>query len=168
MSAWSETKRPLRLFEKERPKEDKTPKAISCYGLYLPKEQQQMLLRFVEGRPVSGLTCQFLAWACQRLEAAGSKVLLLIWDNAAWHKSAEMRTWLRAYNRQAKARGGLRLLIFQLPSRSPWLNAIEPKWVHGKRAVVEPERVLSAEELTERICRYYDCEQLPKLEQELS
>ena len=25
-----------------------------------------------------------------------------------------------------------------LPSKSPWLNNIEPKWVHGKRAIVEP------------------------------
>ena len=171
MSAWSEPKKPLRLFEKQREKEDKAPKAISCYGIYLPQQQQQqqqMLLRFVEGRPVSALTCQFLAWVCQRLEAAGQKVLALIWDNAAWHKSAEVRAWLRAYNLRAKARGGLRLLVFQLPSRSPWLNAIEPKWAHGKRAVVEPERVLSAEELTERVCRYYGCEQLPKLAQELT
>ena len=172
MSAWSEPKKPLRLWEKERAKEDKAPKAISCYGLYLPEQQQQqqqqqMLLRFVEGRPVSGITCQFLAWVCERLEAAGRKVLALIWDNAAWHKSGEVRNWVRAYNRQAKARGGLRLLVFALPSRSPWLNAIEPKWAHGKRAVLEPERVLSTQELTGRVCRYYRCEQLPNLEQEL-
>jgi hypothetical protein len=25
---------------------------------------------------------------------------------------------------------------------SPWLNAIEPKWVHGKRKVVEPDGLL--------------------------
>jgi hypothetical protein len=26
-----------------------------------------------------------------------------------------------------------------LPKHSPWLNAIEPKWVHGKRKVVEAD-----------------------------
>ena len=28
----------------------------------------------------------------------------------------------------------------ELPKQSPWLNAIEPKWIHGKRKVTEPER----------------------------
>jgi hypothetical protein len=38
-----------------------------------------------------------------------------------------------------------------LPSKSPWLNPIEPKWVHGKRAVSEPDRLLSADELEARV-----------------
>ena len=50
---------------------------------------------------------------------------------------------------------GCRLLVCRLPSRSPWLNAIEPKWVHGKRAVVEPDRKFSAAELKQRLCEYY-------------
>jgi hypothetical protein len=33
-----------------------------------------------------------------------------------------------------------------LPKKSPWLSAIEPKWVHGKRKVVEPDLVLAAYE----------------------
>ena len=170
MSSWSAAKEPLRLLEKERAAGDKTPKAISCYGVYLPdarQREQEMLLRFVEGRPVSSITCCFLSWICQRLEATGIKAPVLIWDNAGWHISAEVKSWIGAYNRSAKARRGLRLLVFRLPSKSPWLNRIEPKWLHGKRAVVEPERVLSSEELVERICRYYGCEQLPNLEQEL-
>jgi hypothetical protein len=44
-----------------------------------------------------------------------------------------------------------------LPKKSPWLNAIEPKWVHGKRKVVEPERVLGAYELAERVCEVFGC-----------
>ena len=27
----------------------------------------------------------------------------------------------------------------------PWLNRLEPHWVHGKRAIVEPARLLTAE-----------------------
>jgi hypothetical protein len=38
-----------------------------------------------------------------------------------------------------------------LPIKSPWLNPIEPKWVHGKRRVVEPDRLLPAAELIERV-----------------
>jgi hypothetical protein len=37
-----------------------------------------------------------------------------------------------------------------LPKQSPWLNAIEPKWVHGKRKVVEPEGLPEAYELADR------------------
>jgi hypothetical protein len=35
---------------------------------------------------------------------------------------------------------------------------IEPKWVHGKWAVVEPARVLSITALMQRVCAYYQCE----------
>ena len=89
---------------------------------------------------MSGLTTQFLAWCCERLEALEKQALLLVWDNAAWHKSQAVRTWLRAHNRQVKQTGrGVRIIACRLPSKSPWLNPIEPKWVHGKRAVVEPD-----------------------------
>jgi hypothetical protein len=51
-----------------------------------------------------------------------------------------------------------RLVICHLPSKSPWLNPIEPQWVHGKRAVSEPGRLLSATELEARVYAYYSCE----------
>ncbi len=84
-------------------------------------------------------------------------MLVLFWDNASWHISQSVRQWIVQHNRQAKKEGGLRLLVCRLPKKSPWLNNIEPKWVHGKRAVSEPERLLSAEELEGRVCAYYDC-----------
>jgi len=150
---------------KERAQSDKTAKALACYGLYLPEHQEQsrmhgrMLLRFVQGRPVSALTCRFLSWLAQQLESEGWKVLVLFWDNASWHVSRQVRAWIGQHNRQVKRSGGLRLLVCPLPKKSPWLNNIEPKWVHGKRAVIEPEQVLSPEALAERLCRYYGCEQ---------
>jgi hypothetical protein len=52
---------------------------------------------------------------------------------------------------------GVRILICCLPIKSPWLNPIEPKWVHGKRRVVEPDRTLTAQELADRICDTCDC-----------
>jgi hypothetical protein len=70
-----------------------------------------------------------------------------------------VRRWLRQHNQQVK-RGakGVRLVVCHLPSKSPWLNPIEPKWVHGKRAVAELDRLLSAAELEERVYAYYGCE----------
>ena len=112
------------------------------------------------------MTCTFLAWAAGRLAADGVRALVLIWDNASWHISREVRGWLRAHNRRAKAEGGCRLLVCRLPSESPWLNPIEPKWVHGKRAVVEPARKLAAAELKQRLCDHYRCPLLQPLAQQ--
>src|SRR3712207_9511535 len=83
---------------------DPEPKAVSCYGLYLP-EFEETWLKFVDGRPVSSITTRFLQWSCKQLQAAGKKVLLLIWDNASWHISKEVRRWLGKHNREVKESG---------------------------------------------------------------
>ncbi len=168
LSAWTARGEELRLTLHAAERADPDPKALACYGLWLPA-RERMLLRFVDGRPVSAVTCAFLAWAAERLAAAGVRVLALIWDNAAWHISREVRTWLQAHNRRVKAAGeGCRLLVCRLPSKSPWLNPIEPRWVHGKRAVVEPARKLAAAELKQRLCAHYRCQLLPPLAQQVA
>jgi transposase len=161
MHAWSEEGRPLRQVEQRVPKGDGDPKALACYGLLLSgmsEAKEEIWLRFVNGRPISCLTTQFLAWCCTRLEAAGKKALLLIWDNASWHTSREVREWLRGHNAQVKQMGkGVRIVCCHLPTKSPWLNPIEPHWLHGKRKVAEATRLLSADELAERICTCFGC-----------
>jgi DDE superfamily endonuclease len=163
LHAWAGAE-PLRLVEGTADKADPDPKALACYGL-LRADTGQMLLRFVDGRPVSQVTEDFLAWVCGELAREGKKALLLVWDNASWHISARVRAWIKAHNRQARKAGGVRLVVCQLPSKSPWLNPIEPKWVHGKRAIVEPERVLTAQETEGRACQYYGCAQQEHLQQ---
>ena len=129
LSSWAEEGKPMRLVQRSLAKDDTEPKAISCYGLYLP-EFDETWLRFVDGRPVSSITTQFLGWCTEKLEALGKKVLVLIWDNASWHISKEVRRWLGEYNRRVKKSGeGLRIVSCLLPKQSPWLNSIEPKWV---------------------------------------
>ncbi len=133
------------------------------------KDTGAMMLRFVAGRPVSHVTTQFLAWVAADLAAEGKRALVLVWDNASWHVSREVRAWVKAHNRAAKAAGaGGRIVCCRLPSRSPWLNAIEPKWVHGKRALVEPDGKLAAAELKRRVCDYYGCGDLPPLAQKVA
>jgi DDE superfamily endonuclease len=123
----------------------------------------------VDGRPVSPVTCAFLAWVVEQLAAEGVRVLALVWGNASWHISQKVRTWIRQHNHAVKAAGhGCRLLVCRLPSRSPWLNAIEPKWGHGKRAVVEPARKLTGAELQQRLCAYYRTPRLQPLAQQLA
>ena len=87
-----------------------------------------------------------------------------MWDNASWHLSTHVRTWIKTHNQRVRARGsGVRLVPCPLPTKSPWLNPIEPKWVHGKRNVVEPDRLLPARELAERVCAVFDCPYEPHL-----
>jgi len=136
-------------------KADPDPKALAGYGLLLrstPTTPEQIWLRFAAGQPVSGLTTEFLTWCSAKLAATGKRALLLVWDNASWHTSQAVRCWIREHNRHVKQGGrGVRIGACLLPSKSPWLNPIEPKWVHGKRAVLEPNRVLSAPELEARV-----------------
>ena len=147
----------MRLLEKEPTKDDPEPKALSCYGLYLP-ELKETWLRFVDGRPVSAISTQFLRWCCEKLQRRGKEALLLVWDNASWHKSQRVRDWIVAHNREVKAIGrGVRIVPCLLPTKSPWLNAIEPQWIHSKRKVVEPDRLLGAYELAQRVCEVFGC-----------
>jgi transposase len=98
------------------------------------------------------------------LAAQGRRVLVLIWDNAAWHVSRAVRTWLRAHNQQVKRDGaGVRILACYLPVKSPWLNAIEPKWTDTKQRIVEPDRLLSSQELADRVCAALSCAHEPHL-----
>jgi hypothetical protein len=151
---------PLRLVAQTVAKDDPDPKALACYGLLVrPADDvpEAVWLRFVAGRPVSAITTAFLAWCCDRLAATGVTMLVLVWDNAGWHISTEVRRWIRDHNRRVHQEGGVRLVPCRLPTKSPWLNPIEPKWVHGKRRVSEPARLLTADELEDRICAAFAC-----------
>jgi hypothetical protein len=91
-------------------------------------------------------------------------VLLLICDKASWHVSTEVRRWLGRRNRRVKQSGeGVSIVSCLLPKKSPWLNAIEPKWIHGKRKVVEPDGLLGAYELADRVCRVFRCSHYEQL-----
>ena len=158
-TAWAEADQPLRLVEQTVAKDDPDPKALACYGLLAAPRRPgrsglAALRRWPPGQrhhdPVPGLVLR-PSW-----QALGVPVWVLIWDNASWHVSKAVRAWIRAHNRQVKQQGqGVRILVCYLPVKSPWLNPIEPKWVHGKRAIVEPTRLLSAQEVADRVCAYH-------------
>ena len=170
LSAWAPDDKPLRLIEQSIPKDDTDPKALAAYGVLLRLAQpdasvnqvqvrEEVWLRFVDGRPISAITTQFLGWVCQRLERLGKRALLMPWDNAPWHVSQKVKTWIREHNREVKRDGnGVRIIACPLPIRSPWLNPIEPRWVHAKRKVVEPDRLLSATELADRVYAHFGCQ----------
>jgi transposase len=170
LSSWAADAAPVRLVEQTVARSDPDPKALACYGLSVRDWEaergrtERMLLRFVDGRPVSALTTQFLADCCERLATAGKTALLLVWDNASWHIGQAVRAWIGAHNRAVKAAGrGVRIVVCRLPTKSPWLNRIEAKWVHGKRRVVEPARLLTADEIATRVCAAFGAVHEPHL-----
>jgi len=156
---WSEEGNIPRLSTLGCAKEEADPKALACYGLLVrssPQHADQMLLRFVEGRPVSAVTMAFLAWCSERLAAHGLTALCLLWDNASWHQSQAVRTWLRWPNQQVQATGhGVRIVALRLPVQSPGLQPMESKWGPGQRAVSEPTRWRRAEDLEAQGYAYY-------------
>jgi hypothetical protein len=166
LHSWTEGQ-PLRLIAQAVPKGDPDPKALACYGL-LRTDTNEVWLRFVEGRPVSHVTTAFLSWVCARLAQEDKRVLALVWDNASWHISREVRTWIRQHNQRVKREGGVRLLPCRLPVKSPWLNPMEPHWMHGKRAIVEPARLLTAAEVISRVYAYFELEHVEPLTQKVA
>ena len=159
---WTDAEATQTFQELTPPTDAPDPKALAWYGLLVrprPQAADQRWLRFVAGRPGSAVTMALLAWCSAQLAAHGFTALCLIWENASWHRSSAVRHWLRQHHQQVK-RGavGVRFVVCPLPSTSPWLNPIEPQWVHGKRAVSEADRLLSADALAARVYAYYGCE----------
>jgi hypothetical protein len=160
LRAWSPDDQPLRLIEQTVAKNDPDPKALAAYGLLVrtANSPESIWLRFVDGRPLSVVTIPFLDWCCAKLDAQGKRALLLVWDNAPWHISHAVQDWIHDHNRQVKREGkGVRILPCPLPVKSPWLNPIEPRWIHTQRKIVEPARLLTARELEDRVCEALTC-----------
>lgn len=137
--------------------DDPDKKALACYGVLFPATNA-VWLRFLDGRPSSAVTTTCRGWCCAAAATPRKTALLLSGDKASWQGSKAVRAWVRDHNRLVKASGaGGRLVIGQLPLESPWLDPIEPKWVHTKREVVEPDRLLSARDLAGRVGEALDC-----------
>lgn len=144
----------LQMIERE-PARNEPHKALACYGA-VRADSGQMYLAFCPGQPNSDSTLQFLPQLLDIGRAEGKRCIIVIWDHASWHKSKKVHRWVRDHNQQAKHNGDPRLLVWLLPKKSPWLNPIEPRWLHGKRAVLEPGTdTLTVPLLCHRLCAYY-------------
>jgi DDE superfamily endonuclease len=170
LRAWTEEDDVMHLVEPAVAKDDPDPKALACYGLLLRADPvvddaaDRMWLRFVDGRPVSAITAAYLDWCCRKLQAAGKEALFLIWDNAPWQVSQQVRAWIRDHNRRVKRDGHrVRVIAGSLPIKSPWLNAIEATWVHGKRRVLDADGLLTIQQLADRVSDAYGSPHEPHL-----
>jgi hypothetical protein len=160
MFAWAPDDQPVRLIEQTVPTDDPDPKALAAYGWLVRTitAPDAVWLRFVDGRLVSAVTISFVDWCCHKRAAQDKTALRLVWDNASWHIGQTVRAWVRAHNRQVKQdTEGVRILPGSLPTKSPWLDPIEPKWIHTQRKILEPVRLLTAREIEERVCDALGC-----------
>jgi hypothetical protein len=134
------------------------PNALACDGLLVRRVQppvEPLPRRCVAGRPVRAVTLDVLGWCGARLAAPGMTALLLIGDHASWHTRQAVRSWSRPHHQWVhRHQRGVRSIAGGRPVTSPWLHPLEPKGVHGTRAVSEPQRLLSAAELEARVCLY--------------
>jgi len=154
MHAFAAAENNLRLVQREAEKGE-TDKAIACYGAVCDKTNDRFFC-FAAGQPNSEKSIAFLSTLLASAQERGQRVLVVIWDRATWHVSKKVTSWVRQHNQQAKQEEhGLRLLTCLLPSKSPWLNPMEPIWLHAKRKVVEPDGDLSVKVLKERLCAHF-------------
>jgi hypothetical protein len=79
-----------------------------------------------------------------------------------------VRAWIQARNRRVKRDGGVRIVACYLPIKAPWLNRIEPCWAHGKRAILEADRKLTAAEVIDRVHQHFGCERCERLTQKVA
>lgn len=156
LHAWAENKEPLRLVERV-PAHHASKKALACFGA-VRQDTQQTYLYFCDGQPNSEQMWLFIIGLLALARQEKIRVVVMIWDRATWHKSKRLRIWMRSYNRAAKRAGQPRLLTFLLPKKSPWLNPIEPRWVHAKRNTCQPDGDLSATELKRRMAAHFGTE----------
>jgi hypothetical protein len=157
--------RPLRRREPERPEGAPAPNAVACSGRLRP-ETTAVWRRVVEGRPGSHGTTAVLAWVWARLARGQKRGRARVWANAAGPIRRAVRPWRRPHQQRVKRAGGGRLRPCRLPVTSPWLTAIEPRWGHGKPAIMDPARLLTAAEVMARVCAAVAAEQVAPLPQQ--
>ena len=131
-------------------------KAVAVYGaLTIP--EKRICIQCVDQQPRSETTWNFLGCLVDYARRNHRRWLVVIWDNATFHKSQRLMEWIRQHNRAQSGRSdGVRIAPYRLPTRSPGLNPIEPHWLHCKRAVYSVATTPTPEQLKQSVRRYFE------------
>lgn len=148
--AWAAKDARLRVAQRWSEKVDTT----ALYAA-LDDESQEAFLRWSIGQPDSEETVQFLEALMVHCTQKGLRFIVLIWDKAPWHTSKRTRGWIRAYNRRAKEEARTRLIVCQLPTRSPWLMPLEPIFGWTKHQVLGGRLFQTVAQLQAAVERYF-------------
>lgn len=90
---------------------------------------------------------QFMQTVTQAPDYQGQKIVLVV-DNFIIHRSRKTQEFLEKYADQ--------LLLFMLPTYSPWLNLIERLWKHLRRKVTHNHLFTSIAELVKAVCSFLE------------
>lgn len=159
---WAAVDQSLRLVQRTPAREEKL-KALACVGAVCQNTGRRYFY-LCPGQPNTDTTILLLNQLLAIARDQGKRVVLIFWDQASWHQSRKLRRWINQHNQTAKRTGDVRLLTYLLPSKSPWLNSMEPHWVHAKRKVAEWDGKLSVLSLKRRLCAHF---QVPLIEAQL-
>lgn len=85
-------------------------------------------------------TWRYLQGVLADYRRRGTRYLIVFWDHGPWHVAASVRQHVAEHNRQVKQEGGVHVLLFYLPKKSPWLMPLEPVFGQTKRAIGMRER----------------------------
>jgi hypothetical protein len=117
---WEQVGQPLRNAATRK----KGQQTWSCYLSLDPKEER-LAWGYTEATN-SWETCVFLYERLAWHERLGHTTLVLVWDQASWHTSHDLRRWIRGHNRRVQALGrGVKLVPVCLPVHAFWLNPVE-------------------------------------------
>lgn len=90
---------------------------------------------------------QFMQTVTQAPSYQGQKIVLVV-DNFIIHRSRKTQDFLEKYKDQ--------LVLFMLPTYSPWLNLIERLWKHLRRKVTHNHLFASISELVKAVCSFLE------------
>ena len=112
----------------------------SCHTIHRIEERKNSVgfCAFVE---------QFMQTVTQAPDYQGQKIILVI-DNFIIHRSRKTQAFLEQYKDQ--------LLLFLLPTYSPWLNLIERLWKHLRRKVTHNHLFASIADLVQAVCSFLE------------
>ena len=108
----------------------------------------QTLHRMEEHKNSAGF-CAFIEQFMQTVTQAPDyhgQIIVLVVDNFIIHPSRKTQQFLEKYADQ--------LLLFRLPTYSPWLNLIERLWKHLRRKVTHNHLFASIAELVKAVCSF--------------
>lgn len=91
-------------------------------------------------------TCLFLDELKKKYQERGK--VLVVWDNASWHKSRRIRQWLKENNQD----GWLELMF--LPPYCPELNPQERVWKALRKNLSQVVGKYDFQEVINRACRF--------------
>ena len=110
----------------------------------------QTLHRIEEHKDSAGFCAfieQFMQTVTASLDYHGQKIVLVV-DNFRIHQSKKTLQFLKQYSDQ--------LLLFALPTYSPWLNLIERLWKHLRRKVTHNHLFKSISQLVKAVCSFLE------------